>query len=287
MTSRSNGKMHVGELDIDVPLVRRLLAVQFPQWAGLPIEPVRSSGTDNAIYRLGAEMLVRLPRIDWAVGQVQKEQEWLPKLAPLLRIAIPAPLALGMPCEWYPWNWSVYGWLDGEVATMENLADPKQFAIELAEFIESLRQIDTAGGPVSGSHNSSRGVPLATRDATVRASLASLHGIIDTELALKAWEVALRTSVWHGAPVWIHGDLQAGNLLTGKGRLSAVIDFGCLGVGDPACDLIVAWNLLSAETREVFRTTLAMDDLTWARGKGWALSIGLIALPYYLHTNTL
>jgi len=278
-------KMHVDEMDIDASLVRRLLAAQFPQWADLPIKPVPSAGTDNALYRLGDDMAVRLPRIQWATEQVDKEQRWLPKLAPLLPLAIPVPLAKGVPSEGYPWHWSVYWWLEGENATIERIADPVQAATELAQFIADLQRIDPTGGPPPGPHNSSRGVPLAMRDTHTRAAIATLHGTLDTDAATAAWEAALQSPAWSGPPVWIHGDLQSGNLLAQQGRLSAVIDFGCLGVGDPACDLQVAWNLLSTETRNVFRAALQVDDATWARGRGWALSVGLIALPYYQSTN--
>lgn len=281
----STRKMHDGEVETSVSLVRRLLAGQFPHWADLPIQPVESAGTDNAIYRLGEDMAVRLPRIAWAVGQVEKEERWLPELAPHLPLAIPVPLAKGEPAEGYPWQWAVCPWLKGENATIERIADPRQAAADLAHFVAALQRIDTIGGPPPGRHNSFRGVPLAERDASTRAAIVSLHGTLDTDAVTAAWEAALQAPAWHGPPVWIHGDLQSGNLLAVEGRLTAVIDFGCLGVGDPAGDLIVAWNLLSAETREVFRAGLAVDDATWARGRGWALSQGLIALPYYHSTN--
>ncbi|HLK57907.1 MAG TPA: aminoglycoside phosphotransferase family protein [Chthonomonadaceae bacterium] len=278
-------KMHADEVDTGITLVARLLAAQFPQWANLPLQTVRSAGTDNAIYRLGASMAVRLPRIHWAVEQVEKEQYWLPRLAPFLPLAIPVPLAKGEPAEGYPWHWSVYRWLEGENATIERLADPRQAATALAQFVTALQRIDPTEGPPPGSHNSFRGVPLATRDAHTRTAIASLHDTLDGDAATAAWEAALQAPAWHGAPVWIHGDLQSGNLLAVDGKLRAVIDFGCLGVGDPACDLIVAWNLLSGEARNVYRAALQVDDATWMRGRGWALSVGLIALPYYQNTN--
>jgi len=281
----SAGKMHVDEVDIDVALVGRLLAAQFPRWADLSIVPFHSAGTDNAIYRLGEDMAVRLPRIEGATGQVDKEQQWLPRLAPLLPLAIPVPLAMGTPGEGYPWHWSVYRWLAGENATIERIADPGQVARDLAQFIAALQRIDPTGGPPPGVHNSFRGVPLSTRDSETRAAIASLDGMPNTGAVTAAWDIALQAPAWDGPPVWVHGDLQALNLLVERGRLSAVIDFGCLGVGDPACDLIVAWNLLSAETRDIFRAALPVDDATWARGRGWALSVGLIALPYYQSTN--
>jgi aminoglycoside phosphotransferase (APT) family kinase protein len=279
------GKMHTDEIDTDVSLVSRLLAAQFPQWADLPIRPVPSAGTDNVLYRLGDDMVVRLPRIHEATGQVDKEHHWLSKLAPRLPLAIPVPLAKGTPGAGYPWPWSVYRWLEGENATIERIADPVQAATALAQFIAALQRIDSTGGPLSGTPNFSRGEPLAMRDSQTRAAIASLHGTLDTDAATAAWEAALQSPAWSSPPVWIHGDLQSGNLLAQHGRLRAVIDFGSLSVGDPACDLQVAWNLLSAETRAVFRAALAVDDATWARGRGWALSVGLIALPYYQSTN--
>jgi aminoglycoside phosphotransferase (APT) family kinase protein len=278
-------KMHADEVDTDVSLVGRLLAAQFPQWADLPIEPVHSAGTDNALYRLGGDMAVRLPRIQEATAQLEKEHRWLPHLAPLLPLAIPVPLGKGTPGEDYPWHWSVYRWLEGENATIERIADPRQAASELAQFIAALQQIDPTGGPPPGPHNFFRGVPLAMRDSPTRAAISSLHGTVDAEAATAAWEAALQAPAWPGPPVWIHGDLQSGNLLAQQGRLSAVIDFGGLGVGDPACDVMVAWTFLTVDTREVFRAALPVDDATWARGRGWALSFGLIALPYYQSTN--
>ncbi len=283
-SSMPAGKMHAGEVETGVPLVRRLLAAQFPQWADLPIEPVQSAGTDNAIYRLGDDMAVRLPRIHWATAQVDKEHQWLPRLAPLLPLTIPVPLAKGTPGEGYPWHWSIYRWLEGENATIARIADPRHAAIDLAHFITALQQIDTTGGPLAGKYNL-RGVPLTTRDTPTREAIAALHGMIDTEVVTAAWEAALQAPEWDREPVWFHGDMLPGNLLVERGRLSAVIDFGCLGVGDPACDLVIAWGLFSGESREVFRARLQVDDATWARGRGHALSQALIFIPYYLDTN--
>lgn len=274
------GKMHADEVDTDASLVRRLLKGQFPQWAGLPIERVESAGTDNAIYRLGDDMAVRLPRIHWAIEQVNKEHRWLPRLAPLLPLAIPAPLAKGAPGEGYPWDWSVQRWLEGENATVEPVADPRQAATDLAQFIIALQRIDPTNGPPAG-----RGVPLVLRDAAMRAAIAAVGGMLDTDAVTAAWEVALEAPEWDRSPVWVHGDLLPGNLLVERGRLSAVIDFGGLGVGDPACDLMIAWSLFSGESREMFRAALGVDDATWARGRGHALSQAIIFIPYYLDTN--
>ena len=278
-------KMHLDEVDTDVSLVVRLLITQFPQWTNLPIEPVHSTGTGNALYRLGDDMVVRLPRIPSAVGQVDKEQKWLPRLAPLLSLNIPIPLAKGKPSDGYPWHWSIYQWLEGEDATTEAIADPYQAATDLAQFITALQQIEATGGPPPGQHNFFRGVPLAMRDQETRDAIAALYDVIDADEVTAVWDAAIETPAWNGPPVWVHGDLHAGNLLVQQGRLTGVIDFGGLGVGDPACDVMAAWVFLSSENRAIFRAVLQVDDTTWARGRGWALSFGLIALPYYQTTN--
>ena len=273
-------RMHVDEIHTDGPLVRRLLAGQFPQWADLPLERVPSSGTDNALYRLGDDMVVRLPRIHWAAGSVDRDCRWLPLLRPLLPVAIPVPLAKGTPAEGYPWDWGVYPWLEGENPNVDGIAYLDSLTPDVARFVAVLHGIDLGGGPPAR-----RGAPLAVQDEGARAALAALDGMIDVDAATVAWDAALETPAWWGPPVWIHGDLLPGNLLLQGGRLRGVIDWGCLGVGDPACDLIVAWGLLSPQARNVFRAELRVDDAMWARGRGWALSIGLIALPYYKETN--
>jgi aminoglycoside phosphotransferase (APT) family kinase protein len=274
------GKMHPDETPVDLSLVRGLLAAQFPQWAGLPVEPVDSSGTDNAMYRLGEDMAVRLPRIDWAAGNVEREQRWLPLLARSLPVPIPVPLGKGKPAEGYPWDWSVVRWLKGDNPIVNSIANADRLGEDLAEFILALRQIDPIDGPPAG-----RGVPLSTRDAPTRAAIEQLHGIVDTAAVTSAWEVALRLPEWTGPVTWLHGDLSPGNILIADDRLSGVIDFGGVGVGDPSVDLIVAWNMLPAAARRTFRAALHVDDATWKRGRGWALSIALIQLPYYKDTN--
>jgi aminoglycoside phosphotransferase (APT) family kinase protein len=277
--------MHDDEIPIDAALVRGLIDSQFPHWAALRLAPVHSTGTDNAIYRLGTDMAVRLPRRPGACEQIEKEYRWLPKLAAQLPLEIPVPLRLGAPAENYPYPWSVCCWLDGDTAVTASLTDLHQTAQELARFIKALQRIDAIGGPIPGAHNSGRGEPLALRDAKTREAIASLRGSIDVDAAAAAWDTALQASTWNGPPVWLHGDLLPSNLLVKASKISAVIDFGCLGVGDPACDLMAAWTLLSADARRTFRTALAVDDATWLRGSGWALSFGLIALPYYRHSN--
>lgn len=272
--------MHDNEIVIDVLLVRQLLSAQFPQWADLSISPVQSVGTDNAIYHLGTDMCVRLPRIANAAELIEKEQRWLPQLAQKLPLATPVLLGKGIPDENYPWHWSIYQWLEGEDASIRQITDLNQDAIDLAHFLIALQKIDTTDGPPSR-----RGVPLAMQDNATRSALQSLDGVIDTDLATAVWQECLQASVWDKPPVWTHGDLLPANLLIQNGLLSAVIDFGCLGIGDPACDLIVAWSFFSSESREIFRDALGVDDATWRRGRGWALSIGLIILPYYKDTN--
>ena len=226
-------------------------------------------------------MVVRLPRTERTSGTLEKERQWLPRLAPLLPVAVPVPLVEGIPAEGYPLEWSVYRWLKGEDATVERVTDQSQSATDLAQFVAALQQIDPTGGPSPGEHNAFRGVPLATRDAPTRAAIVSLRGAIDVGAVTAGWESALQLPEWEHPPVWIHGDLDSRNLLVEEGRLSAVIDFGCLGVGDPACDVMVAWKVLSADTRIIFRTTLSVDESTWARARGWALSQALMALSYY------
>jgi len=273
--------MHVDEVHTDVSLVGRLLASQFPPWAGLSLEPLLPWGTDNALYRLGDDMVVRLPRIERANGTLKRERQWLPRLAPHLPLAVPVPLAEGMPAEDYPFEWSIYRWLEGEPATTHRIADLAQAAADLAEFVAALQQLDPTDGPGPDKYNAFRGVPLAMRDEPVRASIASLSATIDVGAVTAAWEAALRAPGWERPPVWIHGDLDSRNLLVERGRLSAVIDFGCLGVGDPACEVMVAWKMLTADTRDIFRAELSVDEATWARSRGWALSQALIALSYY------
>ena len=279
-------RMHADEVDVDDALVRRLVATQFPQWANLRIEPVEPRGTDNALYRLGDDMVVRLPRTERTTATLEKERKWLPMLAPHLPLAVPIPLAEGTPGEGYPFAWSVYSWLRGENATVERVTDLSRLATDLATFVAALERIEPAGGPPPGRHNFFRGEPLAARDAAVRESICELGDEIDVAVVTEAWEATLGVPEWQRTPVWIHGDLDSRNLLVEEGRLGAVIDWGGLGVGDPACDVMVAWKVLSAETRHIFRSELSVDDATWARGRGWALSQALNALTYYtMETN--
>ncbi|MEU4994944.1 aminoglycoside phosphotransferase family protein [Streptomyces sp. NPDC021622] len=273
-------KMHADEADIDAALVRRLLAAQFPRWASLTVTPVESNGTVNAIYRIGDDMAVRLPRVAGGVDDVRTEVEHLPRLAQRVPFAVPAPLGKGEPGDGYPWPWYVYRWLDGANPVIGGVPEPKLLAADLARFVTALHRVEPTGLPTAY-----RPGPLAPRDRDTRDAIARLDGVIDTGAAAAAWETALRAPEWHGPPVWVHADLQPGNLLTTGGRLSAVIDFGCMGTGEPAVDLITAWSLLTGQARKEFRAALDVDDATWARGRGWALSIALIELPYYRTRN--
>jgi aminoglycoside phosphotransferase (APT) family kinase protein len=193
---------------------------------------------------------------------------------------------MGVPADGYPWHWSIYRWLEGENATIERIDNLDQFATTLVQFLAALQQIDPASGPPPGRHNFFRGGPLAIYDTETRDAIATLDGKIDTDAVTAVWEAALKAT-WHGPPVWLHGDVSAANLLVKKGRLSAVIDFGCLGVGDPACDLTIAWTLFSGESQVAFRAALPVDGATWARGRGWALWKGLITLTEHINTNSL
>jgi aminoglycoside phosphotransferase (APT) family kinase protein len=276
--------IHPDRPHLEISLVRRLVATQFPEWAGLPVKPVESGGWDNRTFHLGEDMSVRLPSAARYALQVEKEQRWLPVLARQLPLAIPVPLAMGRPTESYPWPWSVYRWIEGETATIERIADFRQFAVALAEFLVALQGIDVGGGPAPGPHNFFRGGPPAYYDDETRQAIATLDGRIDGDAATEVWECAL-ASAWQGPPVWVHGDVASGNLLVRDGRLSAVIDFGTSGVGDPACDLYIAWTFLQGESRDAFRVALPLDDATWQRGRGWTLWKALITLAQHIDTN--
>jgi aminoglycoside phosphotransferase (APT) family kinase protein len=276
----SNVKMHDNEVDIDESLIRQLLSEQFPQWADLPISPVKSAGTDNAIYRLGVDKCLRLPRVPSADKDVEKEQTWLPVFASTLPLAIPVPLGNGCPNDRYPYKWSIFTWLEGNDATAESITDQNQAAVTLAEFIKSLWKIDTSNAPASR-----RGTPLIVQDNETRQAIKSLQGKINIEAVTALWDESLQVSNWNKPAVWTHGDLLPSNLLVKEGALCAVIDFGLMGIGDPACDLIPAWSVFSANPRQIFRSTLGVDESTWLRGRGWALSVALIILPYYEKTN--
>jgi len=281
-------RLHADQPVVDAALVERLIASQHPQWAGLPIERVASDGTTNAIYRLGRAVAVRLPLVRYGEEAIDVEGRWLPQIAPRLPLAVPAQLATGKPDVGYPFRWSVHGWIEGEPVSRAPAGDFVLYAEDLAAWLAALHRIDTTGGRDAALHGL-RGVPLALRDSETRRGLAALADEIDVPAALAAWEDALRAERRSRPSVWFHGDLLAGNLLAREGRLSAVIDFAGLGVGDPACDLMIAWGLFSGASRAAFREALRdsirLDEATWARGRGHAIHHAAIYIPYYRDAN--
>ncbi|MGV9577062.1 aminoglycoside phosphotransferase family protein [Streptomyces sp. NPDC003509] len=272
------GRMHADGTTTDAALVQRLLAAQFPAWAGLPVERVGSHGTVNAIYRLGTDLVVRLPRAEGGSRDVVTERRWLPLLARGLPVTVPVPLAEGVPAEGYPWSWSVCRWIDGDNPAAGS--GNAELAGDIAEFVLALRRVDSTDGPPAY-----RSEPLTARDTETRAALAALDGVIDTATAAAVWSDALRAPGPQGPPVWVHGDLQPGNVLVSGGRLGAVIDFGCMGLADPAVDLIAGWYLLPAGPRRILRTRVGADPAMWARARGWALSVALMELSSYRTSN--
>jgi len=260
---------------VDVDVVRRLIARQFPRWAHLPVRPVATNGWDNQTFHLGDRMSVRLPTAGEYARAVDKEHRWLPVFAPRVPLPIPVPLAKGEPGDGFAFPWSVYEWLDGEPAATGTIADLTEFAQSLAAFLVALRGVDPAGGPAPGLHNWFRGGPLEVYGAQTRRAVETLGGQLPRDAVLAVWQAAL-AAPWDGRPVWFHGDVAPGNLLVRDGALAAVIDFGTCGVGDPACDLAIAWTVLSGASREAFRAGLGVDAGTWARGRGWALWKALV-----------
>lgn len=270
-------RMHVDELEIDEDLVRRLLDEQFPEWLPLPLRRVEPEGTDHAIFRLGEELSVRLPRRNGRTTPGSKELEWLPKLAPLLPVDVPVPVAQGRPSDEYPWFWEIHSWLEGETVPVEEI-DAIRAARDLAALIGALRAVPPEGAPRG------RGVPLAGRDRQVRPRLSQLT--VDPEVIIGLWDRALAAPAWDGPPAWHHGDLDVRNWLVRDGRITGVIDWDTMGVGDPACDVMVAWKLHSTAARDTFREALPIDDATWERARGWVLSQSVMALTYYTPENT-
>lgn len=281
--------MHSQPIDFDaalinVELVQALIGEQFPQWIELPIKPVAVSGWDNRTFHLGSEMSVRLPSAAGYVPQVEKEQRWLPQLAPDLPHPIPKPVGKGMPGQGYPWSWSIYRWIEGEAVTRNSISDLTGFASDLAGFLTALQTIDVGDGPLAGAHNFYRGGDLAVYAAETRQAIETLAGELDVSGVSRVWEAAT-ASKWKNAPVWVHGDVAIGNVLHIDGCLSAVIDFGLLSVGDPACDLVMAWTFFDAESRAAFQAGLPLDGETWARGRGWALWKALITIVQHKNDN--
>ncbi len=259
-------------LEITTQIATALIAEQFPQFAHLPIRPVDHGGRNNCTFHLGYDMSIRLPIAPEYVPQVHKEQEWLPKIAPHLPLPIPAPIALGIPSKSYPWNWSIYKWLEGESANSLEITDAhlETIALQLAQFLNAFHQFDAAGAPTPGLHNWWRAAHTSVYDAQTRSLIKDLKEFVNVDKASVLWQRAIN-SKWHRDPVWVHGDVASGNLLVKDYKLAAVIDFGCMGIGDPACDLTIAWTFFRGKSREIFKANMPLDDETWARARGWAL----------------
>ncbi len=269
---------------IDVSLARRLVASQFPDWAELPIRPVALSGWDNRTFHLGEQMLVRLPSAEAYASQVEREKLWLPKLAPMLPLPIPEPLGMGVPSFGYLWRWSIYRWIEGQTAHDSSVASFVALAKELAVFLSALQAIEATGGPQAGPESFHRGGKLEVYDHEARQAAQALRGRIDVGLVLRVWDRALQ-STWSRPPVWVHGDISPVNLIVRDGRLSGVIDFGQLSVGDPACDLALCWTFFDRESRNAFRAALTLDAVTWTRGQGWALWKALVVAAGITESN--
>ena len=267
--------MHIDEIELDEPLVRRLIAEQFPEWLDLPLRRIEPAGTVNAIFRLGADLSVRLSRREGPTEPGGKEFDWLPRLAPLLPVEIPVPVAQGRPSGDYPWFWDIHTWVEGRSVPVQEI-DSLRAAHDLAELVRALQQVSPTGAPAG------RGIPLAERDRDTRYWLARFDG---GSAATLVWERALAAPPWDGPPVWHHGDLDARNWLVRDGRISGVIDWEMAGVGDPACDAMVAWKLHSPGARDAFREALPTDDATWERGRGWVVSQAVAVLAYYTPEN--
>jgi len=273
-------RMHDNEISLTVAMVRRMLSEQFPQWAHLPPERVESSGTVNAMFRLGVDKVVRLPFVEHGAHGIELEAMWLPVLAPYLPVRIPAVLGIGRPDAEYPCPWLVLDWLDGEHPAAGHPRASLTLASGLAQFISALRRIPTDTAPIGY-----RGGSFHPLDDEVRRCLVQARDLVDVPTLTAVWDDALGAAEWTGPPVWVHCDLLAANLLVTDDQLSGVLDFAAAGIGDPACDLMPAWSVLSAGARQSFRTDVGIDDATWRRGRGWALAQAAIALPYYRDSN--
>jgi aminoglycoside phosphotransferase (APT) family kinase protein len=271
-------RLHPDEVPIDDELVRALLAEQFPSWSSLPLERLRTTGTDNAIFRLGDRLGLRLPRIHWAVTQIEKEWAWLRRLEPLLPVELPVPEAKGEPAGDYPFPWLVFQWVAG--SDLQHDASPRDaLGVEIGTIVRALHRVELPDSPAAAR----RGHALSAVDDVARWAIGRLGGVIDTDRALEAWEAAVGADPWSGPPVWVHGDLLPGNLLIRDGRLCGVIDWSAAGVGDPACDAMIAWALPEG-ARSAFRSAVDFDDATWARARGWVIEQTALFIPYYEHT---
>jgi len=256
--------------ELTVEVVKKLVKDQFPQWSSLPIKPVKQSGFDNVTFHLGDDFSVRLPRLKSFSTQPLREHQWLHKLAPNLSVQIPRVVALGEPAKEYPWHWSVCRWIEGTSFNAYTRSELQQFAVPLANFLKELHAIDGAGGLEPGEENFFHGASPKVNDAKVQEAFKTIDRYIDIKAAKETWSRAIESEITE-SPVWFHGDMNTGNFIMKDGKLSAVIDFGTMGVGDPACDLKIAWTLFDKPARELFKNHLGYDDDMWDRAKGWAL----------------
>ncbi|ALL79495.1 hypothetical protein AD006_30105 (plasmid) [Pseudonocardia sp. EC080610-09] len=269
--------------EIDASMVRLLVADQFPSWSGLPVAPVPQQGWDNRTFRIGSELSARLPAGPAYVAAVGKEQRALACLDGCLPVAIPTPVALGSPGHGYPYPWSIRRWLDGSTVADTPDLDRRQFAHDLGEVLHTLHQLPAETGPAAGRHSHYRGCHPSAYSDQVDTALHQLRGTTDAAAAFddrqcrRIWLDAT-THVWPLPPVWFHGDIAPGNLLTASGQLSAIIDFGSCGVGDPACDLAIAWTYFAPPERAIFRDAVRLDEQTWKRARGWALWKALVTM---------
>ncbi len=276
-------RMHAEEVEVDAALVRRLLATQMPQLADRALRAVGPWGTDNAIWRLGDDLVVRLPRIHWAAGQIDHEATWLPRLAPYLPVAVPEPVAVGEPAAGYPFPWAVHRWIPGDGAALDRIEDPIGFALDLAEVVRRLQVVPTTGAPAA----TNRARPLREYDESTRHTIDAARHLIDAAAALSVWEEALAAPPHLGPPVWVQGDLE-GNCLVRDGHLCGIVDWGSACAGDPAVDVQVVWSpLFTDASRAAFLDDLGIDGAALARSRGAAINQACAALPYYLRTYPL
>jgi aminoglycoside phosphotransferase (APT) family kinase protein len=271
--------MHADEVDTDPSLVRRLVLSQFPHWADLAVEPVLPRGTDNANYRLGESLLVRLPRREDNVRPLAKEIEWLPRLAPLLPLPVPQPVASGEPGEGFPFPWAIFTWVEGGNATIDGV-DAAATADAMGAVVGALRRIDASGAPPGLRRGT-----LAAQDERTRAGLAQLTGRYDTDALLAVWEEAVAAPAFDGPPTWCHCDLDLRNVLFASGKPCGLVDFGSIGAGDPASDDAAAFKLLPPGARAAFWAATGADDASIARARGWTVFQCAMALPYYTPEN--
>jgi aminoglycoside phosphotransferase (APT) family kinase protein len=280
--------IHEDETPISDELVRRIVDTQLPQWAGLPLRRLPPVGTDNQLFRLGEDLLVRMPRIHWAADAPAREMEWLPGIAAGVPLEVPAPVALGEPDDGYPFDWCVVPWLEGTTLSGRHLGDDadnvdwQQVAADVGEFLLALRELDATGGPVKP--DGTRGSDLATADEWVRTWTDRAGDRVDRAGVLAAWEESLAAPRWEGDPAWLHCDVHEGNLLQRDGRVAAVIDWGGLGVGDPAIELNAAWGFFPDDAVATYRDALGLDEAAWLRGRGWALQPAISGMVYYKRT---